>query len=110
MRVDHGFQFSTYGAFFFRQAGLSDPFAVTCIKSGIGLAMNIIAVLSVEKVGRRLFCCSGLTLMLLMNLAIGILGVQQRSTVVDNLLVFFSVMWCELLLLCLLGCSAIHKD
>lgn len=57
--------------------------------------MNIIAILLVEKVGRRLFCCSGLTLMLLMNLAIGVLGTQGRSTVVDNLLVFFSVLWCE---------------
>jgi hypothetical protein len=57
--------------------------------------MNIIAVLSVERVGRRLFCCSGLTLMLLMNLAIGILGVSGRSAIIDNLLVFFSVMWCE---------------
>ena len=85
--------FSTYSAYFFDIAGLSDPFAATAINSGIGIAAVLIAAACVEKVGRRLLNCVALTIMLAMNLAVGILGVAPSSGAGDILLVVFTVFW-----------------
>jgi len=87
--------FSTYSAFFFRIAGLDDPFAATAINSGIGIAAVLLAAAVVERVGRRLLNCVALTIMLAMNMAVGILGVVPSSGAGNILLVVFTVFWSE---------------
>lgn len=87
--------FGTYSAYFFSVAGLADPFAATAIGSGVSIAFILFAVATVEKIGRRLLNCIALTTMLLMNLAVGILGVVPSTAAGNILLVVFYVFWCK---------------
>ncbi|KAK6903354.1 hypothetical protein I203_106857 [Kwoniella mangroviensis CBS 8507] len=82
--------FYTYSSYFFKTAGLSDPFAITCITNGLQLAIILIVAVSVDYVGRRNICCGGLTTMLIAVTLIGVLGVTPKSNASDKLLVFFS--------------------
>ncbi|WWD00964.1 hypothetical protein V866_007902 [Kwoniella sp. B9012] len=85
--------FYTYASYFFKTAGLSDPFAVTCITNGLQLAIILIVAVAVDYVGRRNICCGGLTTMLIAVTLIGILGVIPKSNASDKLLVFFSCVY-----------------
>lgn len=86
-------QFNTYSSYFFQIAGFDDPFSITCISTGIQLAVILVVVALVDKVGRRNLCCGGLTTMLIGNTLIGILGVVKSTNVTNKLLVFFTCVY-----------------
>ncbi|KAL5328254.1 hypothetical protein ACEPPN_001752 [Leptodophora sp. 'Broadleaf-Isolate-01'] len=85
--------FFGYGTYFFQQAGIKDPFRVTCITSGINIFATIVIVYLADITGRRLIACYGTTLCMFCNVGVGILGVVPKGTVSDNLLVVFAVFW-----------------
>ncbi|WVF65283.1 hypothetical protein IAT40_000006 [Kwoniella sp. CBS 6097] len=85
--------FYTYASYFFKTAGIADPFAVTCITNGIQLVIIILVALSVDYFGRRNICCGGLTTMLVAVTLIGILGVTPTKDATNKLLVFFSCVY-----------------
>ncbi|WWC91437.1 uncharacterized protein L201_006383 [Kwoniella dendrophila CBS 6074] len=85
--------FYTYASYFFKTAGIADPFAVTCITNGIQLVIILIVAASVDFVGRRNICCGGLTTMLVAVTLIGILGVVPANNASNKLLVFFSCIY-----------------
>ncbi|KAK1925258.1 sugar transporter [Papiliotrema laurentii] len=82
--------FYTYSAYFFKTAGVSDPFAVTCITNGVQLVIIVIVAATVDRFGRRNICCGGLSTMLVSVTLIGILGVVKQNKATNGLLVFFS--------------------
>ncbi|ORX34051.1 sugar transporter [Kockovaella imperatae] len=85
--------FYTYSSYFFKTAGIADPFAVTCLTNGIQLVIIWIVAASVDYVGRRNICCGGLTIMLVAVTLIGILGVVKETAASNKLLVFFSCIY-----------------
>ncbi|KAH8894278.1 general substrate transporter [Thozetella sp. PMI_491] len=85
--------FGTYASYFFQQAGISNPFKVTCITSGINVAAGIFLVLSADGLGRRRLSCSGTTLSWLSTVVIGILGVVPEVHATNYILVLFAVLW-----------------
>lgn len=87
--------FGTYSSYFFKQAGLADPFTATMIQSGLGICALVFAIFTVENIGRRRLTCVALTIMLGMNLAVGILGVVPGNSAVHKLTTAFAVLWSE---------------
>ena len=87
--------FYTYSAYFFKTAGVSDPFAVTCITNGVQLVIIVIVAATVDRFGRRNICCGGLSTMLVAVTLIGILGVVKQNKGTNGLLVFFSCIFSE---------------
>lgn len=87
--------FYTYSAYFFKTAGIQDPFAVTCITNGIQLVIILIVAATVDRFGRRNICCGGLSTMLVAVTLIGILGVVKQTDATNKLLVFFSCIFSE---------------
>ncbi|CAH0003806.1 unnamed protein product [Clonostachys byssicola] len=85
--------FLSYGSYFFQQAGIDDPFRVTCITSGIGLGISVLTIYLADVTGRRWMACYGTTLCWLCNVAVGILGVVHKTQTTNILLVVFSVFW-----------------
>jgi hypothetical protein len=85
--------FSTFGTYFFQQAGLEDPFRITCITTSIGLATIIFIILSADRWGRRWIACYGTTIAWVSCVAIGILGVSPKVKASDYLLVLFACFW-----------------
>ncbi|KAL1864281.1 hypothetical protein VTK73DRAFT_5991 [Phialemonium thermophilum] len=85
--------FSTFGTYFFQQAGLPDPFMIKCITSSINIATTIIVVFSADKIGRRRIACYATTMMWLSCVIIGILGVVHHVKATDYLLVLFACFW-----------------
>jgi MFS family permease len=90
--------FSTFGTYFFQQAGLADPFLVKCITSSINIATVIVVVFVADRVGRRWIACSATTLMWLSCAMIGILGVVPQGHATNYLLVLFACFWSKLTL------------
>jgi len=85
--------FSTFGTYFFQQAGLSDPFSIKCITSSINIATNIVIVGLADIIGRRRIACYSTTLMWLACILIGILGVAPKVKATNYLLVLFTCFW-----------------
>ncbi|OBR14265.1 MFS alpha-glucoside transporter [Colletotrichum higginsianum IMI 349063] len=85
--------FSTFASYFFKQAGIRDPFQATCVTSGINIASGVVFILLADRVGRRWISCSGTTLSWLACVAIGILGVVPRRGPTSVLLVLFACLW-----------------
>lgn len=85
--------FFSFGSYFFQQAGIKDPFRVTCITSGIDIAVSIALLFLADYVGRRRLACYGTTLCAVCNIAVGILGVTPRTGASDDLLVLFACLW-----------------
>lgn len=85
--------FFGYGTYFFQQAGIEDPFMVTCITNGINIAWSIIILYLADAVGRRKMACYGTTLCWFCVVAVGILGVVPKGKATNILLVMFSVFW-----------------
>ncbi|KAH4923564.1 hypothetical protein HBI79_169170 [Parastagonospora nodorum] len=82
--------FGTYGTYFFQQAGLKDPFAITCITSSLMIATAIVVIFLADPLGRRWIGCGGVTLSWLCCLVIGILGVTKTVRASEILFVMFS--------------------
>lgn len=91
-----------YQTYFFQQAGVQDPFAVTCITSGINIAFTLLIMYLADAWGRRWIACSGITLCWGSCVLIGILGVVPTNAVINKLLVLFAVLWSELSVLAFL--------
>jgi MFS family permease len=85
--------FSTFGAYFFQQAGVGDPFQIKCITLGIKLVAAIAVVYVADTVGRRLISCTGSTAMWTTSLLVGILGVVPRTKAVNYVFILFAVIW-----------------
>ncbi|KAL3443159.1 general substrate transporter [Aspergillus insuetus] len=85
--------FLTFGSYFFQQAGIEDPFKVTCITSGINIFFSFVVIYLSETVGRRWLACSGTTLCWACNVAVGILGVVPQGRVTNSLLILFACLW-----------------
>ncbi|RSM14737.1 hypothetical protein BHE90_014669 [Fusarium euwallaceae] len=85
--------FFTYGTYFFQQAGIQDPFKVTCITSGVNIAASFVIIYLADITGRRWIVCSGTTLCMVCNVGVGILSVVPRSSTSDIFLVVFAVFW-----------------
>ncbi|RSH90257.1 hypothetical protein EHS25_001591 [Saitozyma podzolica] len=86
--------FYSYSSYFFSSTGLEDPFLITVITNAIQLAVILLVVASVDRLGRRNICCSGLTICWICNVAVGILGVLSTTTEGKNTaFVFFCCVW-----------------
>ncbi|KAJ4231878.1 hypothetical protein NW757_013847 [Fusarium falciforme] len=85
--------FGTYASYFFQQAGISNPFKVTCITSGINVAAGIFIVFAADRLGRRKLSCSGTSLSWFSTLVIGILGVVPKVHATNYIMVLFAVLW-----------------
>ncbi|KAH7137793.1 putative transporter [Dactylonectria macrodidyma] len=85
--------FSTFGAYFFQQAGVGDPFQIKCITLGIKLMAAIAVVYYADSFGRRLTSCSGTTSMWGASFLVGILGVVPRVKAVNYVFILMAVIW-----------------
>ncbi|KAL4981678.1 general substrate transporter [Aspergillus falconensis] len=85
--------FLTFGSYFFQQAGIEDPFKVTCITSGINIFFSFVVIYLAEATGRRWLACSGTTLCWVCNVAVGILGVLPQGKATNSLLILFACLW-----------------
>ncbi|RSL42337.1 hypothetical protein CEP54_015512 [Fusarium duplospermum] len=85
--------FSTFGAYFFRRAGVGDPFQIKCITLGIKLVAAIAVVYYADSFGRRLVSCSGITSMWATSFLVGILGVVPRVKAVNYIFILMAVIW-----------------
>lgn len=89
--------FSTFAAYFFQQAGVGDPFTITCITTSLGLATVIFLILTSDRWGRRWVACYGVTISWLTCLAIGILSVSPDTAASNYVLIVFACLWSEFL-------------
>jgi MFS family permease len=85
--------FTTFGTYFFQQAGLADPFMIKCITSSINIATIIIVVFCADYIGRRWIACCATSLMWISCVIIGILGVTKKVEATDYVLVLFACLW-----------------
>ncbi|RSH83832.1 hypothetical protein EHS25_005447 [Saitozyma podzolica] len=85
--------FYSYASYFFSQVGFNDPFKVTCIVSGIGLAANMIATSLADVVGRRMIINVGNTIQATCCLCVGIVAVAPASSAGQSLVIFFCCLW-----------------
>ncbi|KAL4862100.1 hypothetical protein BDV12DRAFT_203379 [Aspergillus spectabilis] len=85
--------FLSNASYFFQQAGLEDPFQVTCITSGINIFFSLVVIYLADTTGRRWLACSGTTVCWVANIAVGILGVVPQVKATNYLLVLFSCIW-----------------
>ncbi|CEN61033.1 hypothetical protein ASPCAL07702 [Aspergillus calidoustus] len=85
--------FTTFGTYFFQQAGLADPFTIKCITSGINISVLVSVVLFSDFVGRRKIACYATSTTWTCCVVIGILGLVPRTTVTKNLFVLFVCIW-----------------
>ncbi|KAL4874579.1 general substrate transporter [Aspergillus karnatakaensis] len=85
--------FLSNASYFFQQAGLEDPFQVTCITSGINIFFSFVVIYLADTTGRRWLACSGTTICWAANVAVGILGVIPQGKATNYLLVLFSCIW-----------------
>lgn len=93
--------FSTFGTYFFQQAGVSQPFQVKVITSSINIATVIIAVFLADWLGRRWIACCATTLSWVSCIAIGILGVAPHVRASDYIFVLFACLWSKLVIFAL---------
>ncbi|KAL3471738.1 general substrate transporter [Aspergillus californicus] len=85
--------FLTFGSYFFQQAGIEDPFMVTCITSGINIFFSFVVIYLAEATGRRWLACCGTALCWACNIAVGILGVVPQGQGTNKVLILFACLW-----------------
>ncbi|KAG7530694.1 hypothetical protein FFLO_04864 [Filobasidium floriforme] len=85
--------FYSYVSYFFSIVGFADPFRVTCITSGIGMACGVAAAFLAERVGRRYLHNIGATCMLTCCIVVGIISVVPQNGASNTLLVAFTCLW-----------------
>ncbi|KAF5010165.1 hypothetical protein FDECE_3658 [Fusarium decemcellulare] len=85
--------FSSYGTYFFQQAGVAQPFTVKVITSSINIATIIIIILLADRVGRRWIACSATTIEMVSCAVIGILGLVKKVKAMDYIFVLFACFW-----------------
>ncbi|KAM6516456.1 hypothetical protein FALCPG4_014639 [Fusarium falciforme] len=85
--------FSSFGTYFFQQAGVAKPFTVKCITSGINIATIIIIIVVADRVGRRWIACTSTTVEMLACAVIGVLGLIKKTKAMDYIFVLFACFW-----------------
>lgn len=85
--------FSSYGTYFFQQAGLAQPFQIKSITSSINIAAIIVSVFVADHIGRRLMACSATTLCWVSCIVVGILGVVPMNNAITYVFVLFACLW-----------------
>ncbi|KAM0428519.1 hypothetical protein ACHAPT_006879 [Fusarium lateritium] len=85
--------FSTFGAYFFQQAGVGDPFQIKCITLSVKIVAACVVVYVADSVGRRMVSCSGTTAMWATSLIVGILGVVPRVKAINYVFILMAVIW-----------------
>jgi MFS family permease len=88
--------FSTYGTYFFQQAGLADPFQVKCITVSLQIVTVVAAVFGVDKFGRRMMACCATTTMWVACVVVGIIGVAPTSSGTIPVFILFACIWSKL--------------
>ncbi|CAH0024995.1 unnamed protein product [Clonostachys rhizophaga] len=85
--------FSTFGTYFFQQAGVGNPFTVKCITSSIQIATILVNVMITDKFGRRPLASSAVTLAWISCIVVGILGVVPETSARTYVFVLFACFW-----------------
>ncbi|KAF4496388.1 General alpha-glucoside permease [Fusarium agapanthi] len=85
--------FSSFGTYFFQQAGLADPFQIKAITTSVQIIVVILAVFGVDKFGRRRMACCDTSLMWISCLIVGIIGVAPQSGASAYVFVLFACSW-----------------
>ncbi|KAH7119243.1 general substrate transporter [Dactylonectria macrodidyma] len=85
--------FFSYGTYFFQQAGVDDPFMITCITSSINIATAIAMIWLADTIGRRWLATTGTSLCWVCCVVVGILGVAPQSSATNIVLVLFACFW-----------------
>ncbi|KAM5343675.1 hypothetical protein ACJ41O_012212 [Fusarium nematophilum] len=85
--------FSSYGTYFFQQAGVAQPFTVKVITSSINIATIIVIILVADHIGRRWIACSATTIEMVSCAVIGILGLVKKVKAMDYIFVLFACFW-----------------
>ncbi|KAE8395038.1 major facilitator superfamily domain-containing protein [Aspergillus alliaceus] len=80
--------FSTFGTYFFQQAGLSDSFKIKVITASIQIGTVLVLVTIIDRLGRRYLACGGTTISWAACLAIGIIGVVPKGNPSTYVFVF----------------------
>lgn len=88
--------FLGFGSYFFLQAGIDDPFKVTCITSGINIAAVLAIMILADTTGRRSIACVGTTICWVCNVVVGILSVAPKTGATNIVFVIFAVFWSKL--------------
>lgn len=91
--------FFTYASYFFQQAGLEDPFKITCITSGINIAFSIVVIILADTTGRRILACTGTTICWVSCVVVGILGVTKETNATNYVFILFACIWSKFTLL-----------
>jgi SP family sugar:H+ symporter-like MFS transporter len=83
---------NVYGPTFYRQMGLgSKVFVYATLGQGIGIVSTIIAILLIDKLGRRLPIITGASILVVCNILIGTLGPKPNITQVEQNVVVASL-------------------
>ncbi|KAK0109479.1 hypothetical protein ONS95_002171 [Cadophora gregata] len=85
--------FSTFGAYFFQQAGVGDPFQIKYITLSVKIVAAVVVVFLADILGNRMISCSGTTTMWATSLIVGILGLVPRVPAVNYIFVLVAVIW-----------------
>lgn len=85
--------FFGYATYFFQQAGLDDPFKITCITSGINIAFSIVVIFLADVTGRRNLACTGTTVCWVCTVVVGIIGVCPKVKATNYVFVLFTCIW-----------------
>ncbi|KAM0421157.1 hypothetical protein ACHAPT_011049 [Fusarium lateritium] len=85
--------FFGYATYFFQQAGLKDPFKITCITSGINIFFSVVVIYLADTTGRRWMATYGTTLCWFCCVIVGILGVIPKNNATYTTMVCFTVFW-----------------
>ncbi|KAI8660344.1 MFS domain-containing protein [Fusarium keratoplasticum] len=85
--------FFGYATYFFQQAGLKDPFKITCITSGINIFFSIVVIAVSDVIGRRWLATTGTTICWVCCVVVGILGVAPQVTATNYVFVLFACIW-----------------
>jgi hypothetical protein len=85
--------FSTFGAYFFQQAGVGDAFQIKCITLSCKIVAAVAVVFVADSMGRRMISCSGTTTMWAASLIVGILGVVPRVKAINYIFILMAVIW-----------------
>ncbi|KAM5341283.1 hypothetical protein ACJ41O_014314 [Fusarium nematophilum] len=85
--------FFAYATYFFQQAGLQDPFMITCITSGINIAFSIVVIFLSDITGRRNLACIGTTVCWVCTVVVGIIGVVPTVKATNYVFVLFTCIW-----------------
>ncbi|KAM0425875.1 hypothetical protein ACHAPT_008813 [Fusarium lateritium] len=85
--------FSSFGTYFFQQAGIAKPFTVKCITSSIQIATVLCNILIADKFGRRIIACSAVTLSWAACVVVGILGLVPDTGAKTYVFIVFACFW-----------------